>query len=227
MQCNRGFQMAGLNFDLRAYIFQEGVKVLRTSYGDAENAVKARLAKVLQDAEDYQASLRDGEGWIGERTDDGHVIWDHEGVLEMQAEKADEALQSLRKAFVISTYHQWERSARWWTASPPSVDSHLKLVGRVVGAGIRVDSRLSAVRDLSNLLKHGNARCGRALRASWPELLHIRWRQGHEPSDWYEAVRLDEAHVHEVLDIVSASGPWEVVPGLSSDSPPKLLDRGI
>lgn len=190
--------MVRLNFDARGYAFQAGLNVLRESYVSASTALAASVERVNAEAVTYIAS----DEFIGERDDDGYVLWEQGQVLDMQRETAQEALMAFRRAYAIALYHYWEREIQTNTESGTSAD-YEKLVKRAADKGILIDARLGMVRDLANALKHNK---GMKLQASWPDVLTPRARTG-QPRNWYEAVQLADEHVAEVFEIIARSGP--------------------
>lgn len=190
--------MAKLNFDTRGYAFKAGLDVLREGYASASKALASDVERVKARAAAYEAS----DEFIGDRDDDGNILWEQGRVLSMQQETTEEALMALRRAYVLVLYHHWERAIRTYTDSGGSAD-HEKLVKRATAKGLPIDARLGVVRDLANALKHGK---GGALQQSWPDVLTFRARS-HEPRDWYEAIKLEDAHVVEVFEIIAQSGP--------------------
>lgn len=192
--------MAALSFDLRGYIFQSGLDVLRAGFASASRALADDLARIDADLVTYEQS----GVFEGERDEEGYLLWDREQLLNIDREMALEAQGDLRKAFALSAYHYWERSARRWTENQK--DDHDGLVKKVLAAGIPIHGDLGKVHALANTLKHDSEKSGAALAAIWPEALpagFLRPRTG----DWYGAVALTDEHVGEVLDIVGASGP--------------------
>jgi len=190
--------MTKLNFDMRGYAYDSGLGVLMEGYKSASAALSADIERVKAKAADYEAS----DKFIGERDDDGYVVWEQSQVLDMQRETAEEALMAFRKAYAIVLYHYWEREIRTFTKSGTSAD-HEKLVKRAVDKGFPIDARLDAVRDLANALKHNK---GEKLQASWPEVLAPGARAG-QPRNWYEAIQLTDKHLAEAFEIITRSGP--------------------
>jgi len=206
--------MAALNFNMQGYVYQEGVRVLMSAYAAAADALHEEWMRAQEEAQAYLEDVASGEReWIGERDEDGYVIWDQEQVHEMEIESKREAQSALRKAFILSLYHHWERSARTWTGDDRR--DHNKLASSVEALGYPISPRLGAVRDLANLLKHDNDKRGAEVMVTWPAVLATGVPKLGRRTDWYEAVRLTDDHVAEAFNIVAASGPDE-----------KLLPRG-
>ncbi|MDP9559946.1 UNVERIFIED_ORG: hypothetical protein J2740_001116 [Rhizobium nepotum] len=203
--------MVKLNFDARGYWFQEGLKVLRSSFNSAVEALELDVEGAKSQAAQYSASVDAGGEWIGERDEDGHVLWDQESVLRMRLETCEEALMALRKAFVISAYHHWERWIRAWTGSGHSAD-HDKLVRRAIERGLSMHEKLDAVRSLTNVLKHNKSTSGENLWATWSDLFPPDFRPTQRATDWYNAVHLRNCHVLEILEVAARSGPTAIFP---------------
>lgn len=190
--------MAKLGFDMRGYAFKAGLDVLRTGYASASKALTADIERVQAEAAAYEAS----DEFIGEIDDEGNRLWEQDQILSMQQETTEEALQALRKAYVLALYHHWERAVQAYTASGKSAD-HEKLVKRAPAKGIPLHARLGVVRDLANAMKHNK---GGSLQQCWPDVLAYGARS-REPKDWYEAIQLEDAYVAEIFEIIEQSGP--------------------
>jgi hypothetical protein len=183
---------------MRGYAFDSGLGILREGYKSAAAALRADIERVKAEAAAYEAS----DEFIGERDDDGYVLWEQNQVLDMQRETAEEALMAFRRAYAIVLYHFWEREIRTFTESGASAD-HEKLVKRAGEKGFPIDARLNAVRDLANALKHNK---GANLQASWPEVLTLHARTG-QPRNWYDAIQPTDEHLTEAFEIIAGSGP--------------------
>src|SRR5688572_672111 len=154
--------MAELVFNLLGYDFQTDVDVLKQSYLSAEAALAADVERTIEEAFAYQQEIEQGGQFIGERAEDGSILWSHDQVLELKHEVAKEALSALRRAYVIALYHAWERGARRWTNAGKHA-KHDTLVTGVAALGLAVHPRLAVVRCLANLLKHPSDKWGQEL----------------------------------------------------------------
>lgn len=193
------------NFDLRGYVFLSGIDVLRQSFASAREALVRDIHRSRKAIAEHEEALARGEPWVGERDDEGNIIWDQAQVLDLDVEIAEDAAAALRKAFAISLYHHWERSALIWTGR--TNENHDKLCLLVTAQGIPIDPKLGAVRDLVNLLKHSNEKWGTALQSSWSSMFRSSFRLGQVRTDWYDAVQITDQHMMEIFEIITASGP--------------------
>lgn len=200
--------MVALNFNMQGYAFQEGIRVLIAAQETTAEALHEELQRAKENALAYQEDVERGETeWIGERDEDGHVIWDQELVHDMEIESKVEGQAAVRKAFILALYHHWERSARIWTGSDKR--DHDKLVAAVKAQGTPIHPRLDAVRDLANLLKHDNDKWGDAVLLSWPAVFPYGFAKAAGRTNWYDAVRLTDSHLTEAFNTVAKSGPSE------------------
>lgn len=198
--------VVAFTWNIEGYTFQQGVTVLKDAYQAAADALQEEWQRAKDEAVTYQDAVDSGQTlWIGERDEDGYVIWDQEMVHQMDIEAKIEGQNGLRKAFVLAAYHHWERGARTWTSD--DVRDHKRLILAVKAKGIGISERLDAVRDLANVLKHDNDARGAELIASWPAVFPKSFQQSNTRTDWYDAVRLTDAHLCEVFDAIAASGP--------------------
>jgi hypothetical protein len=182
------------------YEFESSIKSFRKSFELSRTALADAAEKIRSDLAAYLA----GDEWIGERTEDGHTIWDQEQVYEMEIEAAEEAIQELRQTYLIAIYHRWERAVRLYTKSDEQ--SHAKLVRDAEKHGIHPLPKVENISQLVNLLKHNNLRWAEKVRTSWPDVMnpHILNRKD---GDFSASVVLTDDHVYEVLNAVAASGP--------------------
>ena len=160
--------MARLNFSPRGYAFQSGIDVLRKSAGAGLAALRTETSELRLKLEAY----RKAGAFVAERDDEGHIIWDEEDRLQLEIKIGEEAMMELRKAFVVATYHHWERSVLRWAARNAQVMTldgvgaktkrldHGKLRAAAEKAGFRADAHMSSVVALANFLKHGSAHWG-------------------------------------------------------------------
>lgn len=164
------------------------------------------MESVKTEATNYQEFIEHGGEWIGEQDEEGNLLWDQATVLDMHIEAREEALMDLRKAFVMALYHHWERAIQTATGGKPG--NHKGLVKLANEKGISLHPRLASILALANTLKHNSDKYGTALCQSWSDVFGAHFRPRPEgKTDWYAAIRLTDAHILEVSDIVAASGP--------------------
>lgn len=193
-------------FNLRGYQFQQSTRILRDGYLSASRALRSDVERARAEAAEYAHDIANGGEWIEERDEEGHLLYTKEQALQLQIETCDEALSALRKAFVISAYHYWERAIRLEVGGNDKA-KHDELVVLAVAKGIAIHPDLGAVRDLVNLLKHDNAKRGAALQKSWGSVLSPGLLSRPGRTDWYAAVFLTEEDVAKAFDVVANSGP--------------------
>lgn len=212
--------MASLRFNLYGYVYQSGLDVLRRSYTVAAGAHAAEAARIRTNLDAYH---RDGV-WIGERDEDGTIIWDQEQILEFDIQAAEEAMLILRKTYVVAAYHHWEKCAQTWVGLKAR-GGHADLAKRARRANVPQSPDLERVYRLANTLKHSNDRTGLKLLEAWPEMLPERDQWTPRGAQWFDAVHLEDADVTTIFDVVAASGPtptWdegEAEPGPHSPRP--------
>lgn len=197
-----GCNMATLNFNLHGYSFQQGLKIIRSSY----NSAKIALYTVVENAEHKLSEYERGGEWIGELDDEGHTLWEQSDILGMNVDLAKNALMVLRKSFAISIYHHWERSALVWIAKVRL--EHTKLEKEVMALGYPIDQDLRKVWLLANTLKHNSKKWGEQLYDTWEELFTFNPKEC-KYVDWYETIQLNDYHVLQIVGIVKSSGPHE------------------
>jgi hypothetical protein len=198
--------MVKLTFNAYGYSFQSGIDILLKSYTSAQQALENDVEMAADDAFAYQQSREEGGKFIGERDDDGYIIWDQQDVLNDQHEMAQDALRSLRRAFAISLYHHWERGARAWTNAKKGAN-HEDLVNGVEALGMKVHPNLQILRMIANLLKHDNDAWGQKVLNAAPTLIGGVTINVPDMTDWYQAVVISETWMTDFFNAVAASGP--------------------
>lgn len=201
--------MAVMDFNPQGPLFQSGLDAIEKGYAGAVNGVAQEINRNKAEFFDYNRHIENGGSPSGERDDDGYLILPYDDELRLKIKSAEDTLIVLRKAYAITTYHHWERSALQWTGSKNSV-KHDNLVKLVLKMGYPVDNELAKVRYLANLLKHGNDRWGVKLMQNWPELFPAGVSPcvgGSWPVSWHDCVALSDASILQILTIVRASGP--------------------
>lgn len=200
--------MAALDFSPHGVFFESGIDTIEDGYAAAANGITQEINRKKAAFYDYNRHVENGGPPTEERDDDGYLIWSQDDELKVVIEIAEDALMALRKAYAITIYHHWERSALQWTGKRN--ETHDNLVQLVLKIGYPIDDCLASVRDLANLLKHANDRWGLKLFQSWPEL----FSDGFSPSsygswevNWYDRVLLSDANIKQIMTIVRGSGP--------------------
>jgi hypothetical protein len=189
-----------LQFSVIGYEFESSIRTLKKSFELSRAALDVEVGRIRNDLAAYLAS---GE-FIGERTDEGDIIWDQERAYEMDIEAAEEAIEELRRTYVIAIYHRWERGVRLSTRSDEH--SHLKLVKVAEKHGIHPLPVLEKISHLVNLLKHNNAKWDEKLLASWSDVVHANILNRRD-GDFCASIVLTDKHIEEILNAVAVSGP--------------------
>jgi Ni/Co efflux regulator RcnB len=197
--------MPALVFNAHGYVFQSGLEILSRSYASAWSALAGDVERAADDAFGYQQALEEGAEFIGDRDEDGNVIWSREEELDHDHQVAEEALRTLRRAYVISMYHHWERGVRTWTGDNDT-RGHAKMVKKLAKLGLQVHPKLEVVRIVTNLLKHDNDDWGQRLLVVDSGLVDQGSTRSFVPG-WYDRVVLSDNHMTEFFNAVAASGP--------------------
>jgi hypothetical protein len=213
-----GVQMALLSINWHGMDFERGLRILRSSLDAASAALESNRVETKQRWDDYEQAAADS-GTPDVVWEDDIKVWDRSMAFEDELMMIHETGDIMRKAHVIAVYHLWERVVASWTTAPGRPD-HEKLVGLLRSKGITVHSRMAAIRDLNNALKHTSEKYGAALVKSWPELFTDRFRATidarlekirADPAsprvDWHEAITISPNRMDEVLEAVRQSGP--------------------
>lgn len=211
--------MVALTFNSLGYRFLDGLRVLEKSFHAAESALLEDLERAKDEAFGHQQSQEQGAAWVGERDEDGHVLWDQQTLLDYRVDDAWASVVEIRNAFAILIYHHWERSALRWTGSTKG--DHKQLVNRTKAKGYSVHSQLESVRLLVNTLKHDSENCAPELFKVRPDYFISGFTGPSLGLSWQEAISLQRGNIDELFSIVRASGPDEKTFPTTPDSPPK------
>lgn len=200
--------MVALNFNGHAVYFESGLDTIEQGYAAAVDGITQEINRKKAAFYDYNRRVENGGAPTEERDAEGRLIWSQDQLLEGTIFVAEEALVSLRKAYAITLYHHWERSALQWTNRKS--EKHDDLMRRVLAMGYPIDPRLHIVRDLANLLKHANDRWGLKLYENWADVFPSDFRPPVDsawPVNWYDRVSLSADHIKIIMAIVRGSGP--------------------
>lgn len=217
--------LVALRFNLLGHDFEHGLMILSDSLLAATDALKSKSAQIANNYQKYEARLAAGEPPEGEWDEDGVKIWERSEFFRFDLELINEALNTLRKAYVIAVFHHWERVIRRLTGLSGH-ETFDRLVESAAARGQPIHARLTLVSDLNNTLKHDSMRAGPKLLKSWPGVFPpgyadrlakreaaaaARAAQGLGDGgmhyDWHDAVQLSQEHMDEVFAIVRESGP--------------------
>ena len=198
--------MAHLGINWRGYLYQDGINSIRLSYDSAAQALEMQTERAYDEIRNYNIKVKAGDQSGIERDEDGHVIFDEADILMYRSVAAEEALNTLRKAFAIVLYHHWERSVREWVQSKNG--NHDTLVNSLAATGQATDPLVNDLRTLVNTLKHDSDRWGVPLHHDRPDLFKSDFKvtQSH-PIDWYDAIDVSGTALLAFFSAASASGP--------------------
>ena len=199
-------RMVKLNFNWHGYMYQDGINSIRLSYDSAAQALELQTERAYDEIRAYNAKVEGGDQSGIERDEDRHVVFDEADVLMYQSLAAEEALNTLRKAFAIVLYHHWERSAREWVQSKNG--KHDTLVSSLAANGQGTEPLVNDLRTLVNTLKHNNDGWGVPLHTDRADLFKSEFKITQaQPIDWYDAIEVSGPALLAFFSAVSASGP--------------------
>ena len=185
-----------------AFLYQSGLEHI----GQAYRAAASAMSEAARDAEAASISyLKSGQDDSVYEVEDGQSILVSSTQHELEYARLEVAfsLTAVREAFIISSFHYWEKWARSLTKLNGRKDT-FNVVKRHLAKDYAVHDQLYELNHLTNLLKHGSGATYHALSLAKvrPDLFS-RLPEGGD--GW--AVSLSDDTVQEALKIVSASGP--------------------
>jgi hypothetical protein len=199
--------MAQFNFNMLGFIYEDGIRNLRKMCDAASEGLNRHLQAAYDEVDQYDRNVKAGTPEQVERDDEtGQVIYDHRETLIYHTTTAEEAKSTLNKSIVITAFHHWERSARYWTKMPQN-KNFFELRAAVTAEGYPVSPDLVILYLLANLLKHGNPKHGAELYERRPRLFRREFDPSHPRVEWFEEIDLSDDQVSEFFDIIAVSGP--------------------
>jgi hypothetical protein len=208
--------IAKLRKRILGHIFQRKVERVENAFASATAPFHAEIQRIEKERAHYEERGEAGSAAWVQTTDDDDGSYDYGEILaERMADELD-ALLTLRNAFTVLIYHQWERLAQNWAKKGTSA-KHNELVSALKTAGIPVNEPgLEALRLLANTLKHNSMKWGRDLYLLRSDL----FKSGFDPNsahpltgkpsttiDWEDQIELTDENISEFVGIVRSSSP--------------------
>lgn len=209
--------VVALSFNALGYEFRNGLRIIENSFRASEAALLDEIERAMDDAFAHQQSQEQGAAWIGERDDDGYILWDQQTLLDFRVEDARAALREIRNAFAIVIYHHWERSALRWTGLTKG--NHDTILKKSMALGYPVHEHLERTRLLINTLKHDSSRDAPTLFEKANQYFRDGFIGTSNLETWQDAIALSTEHILELIEIVRASGPDEHMLPTQSQAP--------
>ena len=186
----------------QAFMFQSGVDTIRDAFTASVGTVKEAERKAEEALALYVASGKDDT----EYDENGSVLHSTYFLLAHKASEMSIAAREVRRAFIMSAFHYWERSARGWTNLDGRSDNYNKLK-RQAAKQFDMSPKLDELNHLNNVLKHNspfNVCMLANIRSD--HFIHMPYSTiDNRRVTW--ALGLNDAHVEEAIEIVRSSGP--------------------
>lgn len=203
-------------FSPRGYVYQSGLDCIRLAAKSGQNSLQEAISFKQEQLKQYEAD----SVFVGERDEDGYVLWEQNDILNLDIERLQEALLELRRAFALTAYHYWETSVyQWFHQENPETQSinlgnYRNLAKTLKDLGNKdpslqniPDKNLCIVSHISNVIKHTSDNSKEYLSKNMPiELVGIIKNTpkiyGNRPQ-----VYLEEHHLNWIFDVIAHSGP--------------------
>lgn len=202
---------------VRGAFFKGNVLATRAAFRASCATFAKQIADIENDASDFQTKVDAGEAQWLEVDEDTGQGFDYGDELAERRSEAEEALSTLRKAFAILAYHQWERGALSWAKYEKKRPNHGDYVSALTASGVQVDLRgLDDLNKVVNCLKHNNAKNGAELHAVRPDLfdttfdpkaLHPATGKPFMHVNWEGNLRLTDEDVEGFFHTILNSAP--------------------
>ncbi|ESZ70670.1 hypothetical protein X727_12480 [Mesorhizobium sp. L103C119B0] len=176
-----------------------------------------QIEDIEKDGNDFQTRVDADEAQWSEVDEDTGIGFDYGDELAERRFEAEEALSTLRKAFAILAYHQWERGALSWAKYEKKRPNHGDYVSALTTSGIQVDiNGLADLNRIVNCLKHNNGKSGAELHSARPDLfdpsfdpsaLHPVTGKPLSHIKWEENLKLTDENVEEFFRTILNSAP--------------------
>jgi len=185
-----------------AYLYQSGLDHIRQAYAAAAGALENAAREAKAASLDYASSGKDDSVYEFE---DGHPVLISSTQHELDSARVEVAysVRAIREAFVISSFHYWEKWARSITKQSGRNDT-FDVLRRKMSINYEVHEQLCGLNHLTNLLKHGTGAAyhARQLATTRPDLF-LRLPEGDD--GWI--LKMTDETVQEAFAIISGSGP--------------------
>ncbi|MER9445404.1 hypothetical protein NKI79_29350 [Mesorhizobium sp. M0340] len=201
---------------IHAAQFEDKVDRMWRAFQAACAPFHKEIADLQKQHDAFEQQVQAGEAQWEEVDEDTGAGWSYGGDFAERREDAEDALLTMRKAFVMTTYHLWERGAQRWGKTMIPKPNHGDLIRALKIAAIIVDKqRLEELRLLVNCLKH-NSGSARKLHKSRPSLfavdfdpdaLHPATGKPFSPIDWADNIVLTDSDVDTYFGVVLSSAP--------------------
>ncbi|TDG30604.1 hypothetical protein [Paracraurococcus ruber] len=216
--------MVALPFDFDAYDFQNGFLVLRGGITAALGGIESNNNALKMKLTEYE----EGGLFEGQEDEDGCVIWSLDQLLQHKIENNMLASEELRRGFVITAFHLWERSIQHLNrkasrnandAGCESGGKHLQSFGDFEKALKRLHfpmhANLRPVYLLATFLKHDNERHWVELSPFLDKLFPTITFEGSISKVDAASLRITDDHLNMIFDVLSRSGPQETPAGIT------------
>lgn len=185
-----------------AFAYQSGIDSIQ----DAFVASITTMEEAERKANEAHMNYAMGDEDDREYDEDRVLIRSTVHELEHAAMQVSYAAREVRKAFITSAFHYWERSARGWTNLDGQNDNYGKLKRETMKKFV-MSPKLDELNHLNNVIKHNSPYHARLLANIRSD--HF-WRTPYSVistrrATW--ALSITNAHVEEAIAIVRASGP--------------------
>ncbi|GCD50897.1 MULTISPECIES: hypothetical protein [Acetobacter] len=203
-------------FSQRGYIYQSGLDCIRLAARSGQNSLQEAISSKEMELKTYE----EGGVFVGERDEDGDVLWEKNEILELDIERLQEALLELRRSFVLTAYHYWETSVYKWhhqenpKTKPVNLGNYEKLKRALEAFGQKdpalkniPNDNLFIVCHLSNIIKHTSGNSEEYLSKNMPVELSGTMKSDPEIYGGRPQIYLEEHHLKWIFDVIAKSGP--------------------
>ena len=202
---------------LMASIYRNKVHRIESAFHAAKGPFELEIKQVNDEADAFGKQVAAGKASWQEISDEGELEYDYGEALGERLDDAEDALDSLRKAFAIVAYHTWERGALRWFKYGKKKPNHADFVRALGDNGFTFDQ--DGLRDLKNLvncLKHNSVTSGPELWSDRPDLFVSDFDPtaplpitGKPPTsvDWEGQIKLTDANMDAFFETVRVSSP--------------------
>lgn len=193
------------------------VRRIASAFQAAKAPFDLEIQQVHEEADAFGKQVEAGEASWEEVGDEGELIYDYGEALGERRDDAEDALDSLRKAFAIVAYHTWERGALRWFKYAKKKPQHADFIQELKNNNVQIDEDgLRDLKNLANCLKHNSATSGPDLWNDRPDLFEAGWNpndplpvSGKPPTtvDWEERIKLTDANMDAFFETARVSSP--------------------
>ena len=183
-----------------------GLREFERAYHASRATSDAEVASINKQAEDHDKLVQAGQATWSQEDDEGNVVYDYGEHLGEQVFDAEQVLNLVRLAFVISLHHFVEQ--RLAAKLPNNKYMQAEAFNWLKAFGwTPQEDKLNQLRLAANCAKHSEGSSADQLYQLRPDMFDEDLVKGWGAKPSYASLKLSDAHMIEFFEAVKASVP--------------------